>query len=125
VRPALSGSSAGGVGREPSKPRLFDEKAARAALDRELQNAKAACKAPSGVDAQSGVIKATFQPNGMMAGINVLRSDVNRDANAGVNRSLDQQADCIKDMISFMMGIQVSIPPFDGPPVPIVHPFKF
>lgn len=123
--PRASGSSAGGA--EPQRPKLrpFDENAAHAALDRELQNAKAKCPAPPGVDAQSGILTATFQPNGMLEGSNVVKSNLNRNVDSRVEHSVDKQTVCIGNMVSLMMNMSTSVAPFDGPAVTITHPFKF
>jgi hypothetical protein len=109
----------------PVKRGDFDEKAARAALEREFQAAKASCKTPSGIKSQSGMITATFYPTGMMSGVNLVRSESNSNPDKDIEQEVAKQITCISNTMAFMMNAQVTTPPFDGPPATIKHAVTF
>jgi hypothetical protein len=119
-----TGSSASSDVAPPSVPRgPFDEKAARAEIDRVLQLAKVRCNVPEVFNNKNGFVKVIFSASGALSGgISVAASELNEGADKGITR---HELDKVHTCVNMNLGFLVNIKPFEGPPQTITHTFRF
>jgi len=123
-RPSPVGLIASSEARLPVKLGPFNEKAARAVLERKFRAAKASCKAPTGFKAKGGSITATISPNGM-AWVDRVALEVEHGSGKDNKAALTKQLSCISNTMDTMMDSRVTIQPFEGPPKTISHSVQF